>query len=206
MFGGLFNKNSTKEIKPKNESIDDFPNVEKIDSQIDWLISNGYTEDYDPGKKTLLIMDDREAIISSILDDLYSLEEQESEFHLKNFNILKLQSKMAGFNTMDILTNAPLIEINYALLDIILGGKKVIDGKRKMVDGVDVAISIWDKFEAAEILFFSGCIIDSGNKEIFNFKDKFEKYTGDSIENYILPKDSSFEEELDKLSELFLGI
>ena len=86
------------------------------------------------------------------------------------------------------------------------GGKKVIDGKRKMLDGVDVAVNIWEKFEETEILFFSGCIIESGSKDIFNFKDKFEDYTGDPIENYILPKDSSFEDELDKLTELFLGV
>jgi len=151
-------------------------------------------------------MDDREAIISSMMDDLYSLDDQETDFNLSKYNILTIHSKMAGFFVMDILKYAPLITINYALLDIILGGKKVIDGKRKMLDGVDVAIEIWKNFDAAEILFFSGCIIESDSKDIFNFKDKFEEFAGESIENFILPKDSSFEDELEKLAEFFLGM
>jgi hypothetical protein len=210
MFGKLFGKNGNKsnevnqnEISNQNETN---PDQNNVDSQIDWLINNGWTDSYDVDKKTILIMDDREAIISSMMDDLYSLDDQESEFNLNSYNILKIHSKMAGFQVFDILEKAPLIEIKYALLDIILGGKKVIDGKRTMVDGVDVAIAIWDKFETAEILFFSGCIIESDSRDIFNFKDKFEEYTGDNIENYILPKDSSFDDELVKLAEFFLGI
>jgi hypothetical protein len=210
MFGKLFGKNGNKSNEVKQNEISNQnetnPDQNNVDSQIDWLINNGWTDSYDVGKKTILIMDDREAIISSMMDDLYSLDDQESEFNLNSYNILKIHSKMAGFQVFDILEKAPLIEIKYALLDIILGGKKVIDGKRTMVDGVDVAIAIWDKFETAEILFFSGCIIESDSRDIFNFKDKFEEYTGDNIENYILPKDSSFDDELVKLAEFFLGI
>lgn len=209
MFGKLFGKNEktkTTETQEKSESVELELDVNDIDSQIDWLIDNGWTKSYNPSNKTLLIMDDREAIISSMLDDLYSLDMELADFKLDNYNILTIHSKMAGFNVLDILEKAPLIEIHYALLDIILGGKKVIDGKRKMVDGVDVAIEIWNHFDSAEILFFSGCIIESDGKDIFNFKDKFENFSGDKIENYILPKDSSFDDELNKLSEFFLGI
>lgn len=214
MFSKLLNKliesDNIDEIPSTNVNIaveqDISPNVNDINSQINWLIHNGWTDKYNPSKKTLLIMDDREAIISSIMDDLYSLDEQEPNFSISNYNILKIHSKMAGFFVFDILEKAPLIEINFALLDIILGGKKVIDDKRKMVDGVDVALEIWENFESAEILFFSGCIIESDGKDIFNFKDKFENYTGDLIDSYILPKDSSFEDELEKLTEFFSGI
>lgn len=207
MFGKLFGKDDSKKNEKSNEPIEaaEYPDANDIDAQIDWLIANGWTDSYDPEKKSLLIMDDREAIISSIMDDLYSLDDQEADFNISRYNIIKIHSKMAGFKVMDILDHAPLIEFNYALLDIILGGKKVIEGKRKMVDGVDVAIEIWKNFETTDILFFSGCIIESDSKDIFNFKDKFEEFTGDSIENYILPKDSSFEDELEKLSEFFLG-
>ena len=212
MFEKLFkrnNVNSTKSQEKTNNNIkisSSLPDKNDINSQINWIISNGWTDNYDLSKKTLLIMDDREAITASVMDDLYSLEARNINFNLSDYNIVNVYSKMAGFHVIDILENAPLIEIHFAILDIILGGKKIVDGKRKMIDGVDVAIEIWKKFDSTEILFFSGCIIDSDTKDIFNFKNKFKEFTGDSIEDYILSKDSSFDFELKKLSEFFLGI
>ena len=148
-------------------------------------------------------MDDREEIISSVLDDLAALDNT-NNFFLEDYNILTVSSKMAGFSVLDILEKAPKIEINFALLDVILGGKKNIDGKRKMVDGVDVALAIWEKFPNADILFFSGCIIET-NDDPFSFKNKFDKYTDDDMNNYLMPKDITFEQELNKLSNFFNG-
>jgi len=150
-----------------------------------------------------VLTDDREEIISSVLDDLAALDNT-NNFFLEDYNILTVSSKMAGFSVLDILEKAPKIEINFALLDVILGGKKNIDGKRKMVDGVDVALAIWEKFPNADILFFSGCIIET-NDDPFSFKNKFDKYTGDDMNNYLMPKDITFGQELSKLSNFFNG-
>ena len=174
-----------------------------IDEQIEWIKNENWCNDYDTNKKTILIMDDREEIISSVLDDLAALDNT-NNFFLEDYNILTVSSKMAGFSVLDILEKAPKIEINFALLDVILGGKKNIDGKRKMVDGVDVALAIWEKFPNADILFFSGCIIET-NDDPFSFKNKFDKYTDDDMNNYLMPKDITFEQELSKLSNFFNG-
>ena len=174
-----------------------------IDEQIEWIKNENWCNDYDTNKKTILIMDDREEIISSVLDDLAALDNT-NNFYLEDYNILTVSSKMAGFSVLDILEKAPKIEINFALLDVILGGKKNIDGKRKMVDGVDVARAIWEKFPNADILFFSGCIIET-NDDPFSFKNKFDKYTDDDMNNYLMPKDITFEQELTKLSNFFNG-
>lgn len=211
MFGKLFGKdtpqNTENEVVTIEPTIDNtYPDKDNINSQIKWLISNEWTDSYDINKKTLLLMDDREEIISSIMDDLQSLDFENINFNLNDYNILKVHSKMAGFLVMDILEYAPMIEIDYALLDIVLGGKKVIADKRVMVDGVDIAIKIWNIFKNTDIMFFSGCIIDDAGKDIFNFKDKFEEYTHDKIDNYLLPKDSNFDDELKKLANFFLGI
>ena len=174
-----------------------------IDEQIEWIKNENWCNDYDTSKKTILIMDDREEIISSVLDDLAALDNT-NNFFLEDYNILTVSSKMAGFSVLDILEKAPKIEINFALLDVILGGKKNIDGKRKMVDGVDVALAIWEKFPNADILFFSGCIIET-NDDPFSFKNKFDKYTDDDMNNYLMPKDITFEQVLSKLSNFFNG-
>lgn len=205
MFSMFFGKKNnivepttTVKINNKNNN-----NNMTIDEQIEWIKNENWCNDYDINKKTILIMDDREEIISSVLDDLAALDNT-NNFFLEDYNILTVSSKMAGFSVLDILEKAPKIEINFALLDVILGGKKNIDGKRKMVDGVDVALAIWEKFPNADILFFSGCIIEN-NDDPFSFKNKFDKYTDDDMNNYLMPKDITFEQGLSKLSNFFNG-
>lgn len=204
MFSMFFGKKNnivepTTTVKINNKN----NNNMTIDEQIEWIKNENWCNDYDINKKTILIMDDREEIISSVLDDLAALDNT-NNFFLEDYNILTVSSKMAGFSVLDILEKAPKIEINFALLDVILGGKKNIDGKRKMVDGVDVALAIWEKFPNADILFFSGCIIEN-NDDPFSFKNKFDKYTDDDMNNYLMPKDITFEQELSKLSNFFNG-
>lgn len=175
-----------------------------LQEQSDWLIENGWISGpYSKQKKTILIMDDREEIISSMIDDLKALDSTNS-FFFDDYNIITVFTKMAGFDVIDIIEQAPDIEINYALLDIILGGKKVVDGVRIMVDGVDVAIKLYKRFSSIDILFFSGCIIESSD-DPSHFKNRFEDFTGEDMNNYILPKDISFDEELKRLSEFFNG-
>ena len=203
MFSMFFGKKNNIVEPTTSLKINNNNNNMTIDEQIEWIKNENWCNDYDLNKKTILIMDDREEIISSVLDDLAALDNT-NNFFLEDYNILTVSSKMAGFSVLDILEKAPKIEIKFALLDVILGGKKNIDGKRKMVDGVDVAIAIWEKFPNADILFFSGCIIET-NDDPFSFKNKFDKYTDDDMNNYLMPKDITFEQELTKLSNFFNG-
>lgn len=203
MFSMFFGKKNNIVEPTTSLKINNNNNNMTIDEQIEWIKNENWCNDYDINKKTILIMDDREEIISSVLDDLAALDNT-NNFFLEDYNILTVSSKMAGFSVLDILEKAPKIEINFALLDVILGGKKNIDGKRKMVDGVDVALAIWEKFPNADILFFSGCIIET-NDDPFSFKNKFDKYTDDDMNNYLMPKDITFEQELSKLSNFFNG-
>ena len=203
MFSMFFGKKNNIVEPTTTVKINNNNNNMSVDEQIEWIKNENWCNEYDTNKKTILIMDDREEIISSVLDDLAALDNT-NNFFLEDYNILTVSSKMAGFSVLDILEKAPKIEINFALLDVILGGKKNIDGKRKMVDGVDVAIAIWEKFPNADILFFSGCIIET-NDDPFSFKNKFDKYTDDDMNNYLIPKDITFEQELTKLSNFFNG-
>lgn len=203
MFSMFFGKKNNIVEPTTALKINNNNNNMSVDEQIEWIKNENWCNEYDTNKKTILIMDDREEIISSVLDDLAALDNT-NNFFLEDYNILTVSSKMAGFSVLDILEKAPKIEINFALLDVILGGKKNIDGKRKMVDGVDVALAIWEKFPNADILFFSGCIIET-NDDPFSFKNKFDKYTDDDMNNYLMPKDITFEQELTKLSNFFNG-
>lgn len=202
MFSFFKNKKNTQE-PIKNDEIQTIVSTD-LSIQSQWLVNNGWLkENYDKNKKTILIMDDREEIISSILDDLKSLE-RSGDFFINDYNILTVFTKMAGFDVLRIIDEAKEIEIHYALLDIILGGKKLVDDKRKMIDGVDVAINLYQRFNSIDILFFTGCIVDNSNDPT-NFKNKFEKFMGDSISKYMMPKDIPFDEEMKRLSAFFNG-
>ena len=203
MFSFFKNKKNTQE-PIKNDEIQTIVSTD-LSIQSQWLVNNGWLkENYDKNKKTILIMDDREEIISSILDDLKSLEIS-GDFFINDYNVLTVFTKMAGFDVLRIIDEAKEIEIHYALLDIILGGKKLVDDKRKMIDGVDVAINLYQRFNSIDILFFTGCIVDNSNDPT-NFKNKFEKFMGDSISKYMIPKDIPFDEEMKRLSAFFNGI
>jgi hypothetical protein len=202
MFSFFKNKKNTQE-PIKNDEIQTIVSTD-LSIQSQWLVNNGWLkENYDKNKKTILIMDDREEIISSILDDLKSLE-RSGGFFINDYNVLTVFTKMAGFDVLRIIDEAKEIEIHYALLDIILGGKKLFGDKRKMIDGVDVAINLYERFNYIDILFFTGCIVDNSNDPT-NFKNKFEKFMGDSISKYMMPKDIPFDEEIKRLSAFFNG-
>jgi len=196
MFG-FFKKNNKPEI---NET----PDENSVSTQIAFLKENNWIWpacEFDIKKDNILIMDDRPEIISSVIDDLRSLDASDV-FHLDRYNLITVTTRMAGFQVLEILEKAPNIEIHYAILDIILGGKQVINDKRVMVDGVDIALKIYEKFPEAEIIFFTGCILENTD-DPSHFKNKFKKSTGEDILSHILPKDISFKEELAKLSTFF---
>lgn len=197
MFGFFKKKNNLEKQEDDTRGKSD-------DKRIEDFIKRGWLRfGFSSERKNLLIMDDSEEIISSIIDDLHKLNST-TNFNINDFNIFTISSKMAGFDVLELLEVAPEIRIDFALLDIILGGKKVVEGVRKMIDGVDVAISIWTRFPNAEILFFSGCIIEQ-TVDKNHFKSRFEKFTSEKIDDYIIPKDADFSDELDQLSRFFIG-
>ena len=204
MFNRFFGK-KPHVVEPEPEQVIITDNMNKS-QQIAWLVENEWvSSDFDVNKENILIMDDREEILSAIIDDLSTLSINQREFTLSDYNIISVSSKMAGFKVLDILIKASDIEIHYALLDIILGGKKTLQGgKRTMVDGVDIAIHIWEKYNSAEILFFSGCIVEKSADQS-HFTSKFMDYTDEDISKYTIPKDITIEEELDKLLVFFNG-
>lgn len=204
MFFNLFKRNKNNDcidmnINAEIESTDFKKNVR---IQFNWLKEKGWLlNNFDISKKNILIMDDKENVVSSVIDELTSLENY-STFNIDNYNIICLHSKEAGFHALEILEHAPDIEIDYALLDIILGGKQKINDHIIMLDGVDVAIKIWEKFPQAEILFITGCLIEDTSDKM-HFKTKFDNYTQDDLNNYILSKDLGFDEGLKVLIKFF---
>lgn len=204
MFDFLFKRDKNNKATVSNTVENSKNSFESLNEQVSWLITNGWLVDskYNKENKNILIMDDSEEIILSILDDLRSIDSP--HFNLSKFNIITVSTKMAGFDVLEIIKNADRIKIDFALLDIVLGGKKDIDGIRKMLDGVDIAIELLKNNPAVHLLFFSGCIIEETNDSL-HFRTRFENFVGEDMNDYIIPKDIDFEDGLNKLTKFFVG-
>lgn len=167
----------------------------------EYLSLHGICTEFNDTLNNLIIMDDREEIVESLIDEMFLLSKQDRLFNIESLNILKFSGKMAGFNVVELLNRFKDIEIEFALLDIVLGGKKMVGDKRLMLDGVDVALKIFETSPDCKILFFSGCFDESVNEQPFGIK--FFKNTGNNIYEYSMPKDVSIFEEKERLKEFF---
>jgi len=196
------NKNKDENICKESENISEKSEV--LNNQIKLLKDNNWLySDYKIGNKNILIMDDNESIISTVMDQLYTLDDT-SIFNIDDYNIITVYSIMAAFNVIEILEYAPNIEIHFALLDLVIGGKKRINDKLVQYDGLDTAIKIWEKFPNAKILFLSGCIIEPKD-DPSNFKERFFKFYGEDMDRFVIQKGIKFNTETEDLRLFFNG-
>jgi CheY-like chemotaxis protein len=107
---------------------------------------------------------------------------------LFNPNIIKATGDMAAFEVLYSLRSCKSI-IHFAILDIIIGGMNQIDGKTKILDGIDVAKEIMERGGTA--LFYSGCSVDIDSSE----SKKTRQLLHEDIQNMIIEKTSSFEDK-----------
>lgn len=106
-----------------------------------------------------------------------------SKFDLDKFQLIKSTTDMAGFSVLEMLQD---IKIDYAFLDILVGGLGMYKGKVTVIDGIDVANEILTRNPKAKIIFYSGCNINKESSEYI----KAKKLLGVNIENIMILKDS----------------
>jgi CheY-like chemotaxis protein len=175
------------------------------------------TFDIPEDRLNILVMDDSEGNADITIEDLQelielsvalrngieSLNQEDKDFisTLSNYqmtnlhtlslfkpNIIKATGDMAAFEVLHSLRSSKCI-IHFAILDIIIGGMNQIDGKTKILDGIDVAKEIMDRGGIA--LFYSGCSIDADSSESKKTRQLLHK----DIQNMIIEKTSSFEDK-----------
>ena len=92
-------------------------------------------------------------------DTLYSL----STLDMDDFNIILITGKMAGFQLVSAIGRG--LRVDYAVLDIILGGSGVYKGETSIIDGIDLAGDILDRNPEANVMFYTGCSFEKGQDE-----------------------------------------
>lgn len=170
-------------------------------------------------KPVVLLIDDNAGIVSFLYDDFVTLDkvavwlrgyesggeltksarrlekalepkhrEFLKKFKLENYNILKVTGTMGAFSVEDALFKG--LKVDFALVDIFLGGYRVVNRKNVIYDGVDLSGMILDSNPSAFVKFYTGCGVRKGSSE----SDKYEDLTGNSIKGLVVRKGPDIKE------------
>lgn len=145
---------------------------------------------YDRNKETILLLDDNSGVISFLEDDFKHLDSM-GKIDLKKYNLIHFTNKTAAFEACSTLDLYKGLNVKYAVLDLTLGGTTTDDkGETVMYDGVDVFNSIKKYNNNFKYIFFTGNKLNPDIKKNAEMLEKFNRTTGDNLENHILFKTS----------------
>jgi len=155
-----------------------------VDTACDWTLE---LKDYDDTKPSILVVDDNPGIISFLIDDIESLDGKSID--LKDYNLLTFDTINAAFYFEATQHKYKGLNIEFAILDLTLGGSiQTSEGPVKYT-GVDIYQQILIYNKDAKVLFYTGNNLNEyikSNKKIIN---QFAEITdGKSIKDYILFK------------------
>ena len=149
--------------------------------------------DYDKSKKTIIILDDNEGVVSFLLDDIKEILKNHGieDIH-QEFNLLTFSSQYCAFNLMSAIQAYNIQNIDYGIFDITLGGGVFEDNKGNIVlDGVDAFQICYEISNDMKYVFFTGNKLNpyiKKNKEVI---EKFSTITGGKdLHDYVLYKTS----------------
>lgn len=121
------------------------------------------------------------------------------DFSIDDFNIILVTGSMAAFSIFEALDNG--LNIDYAILDILLGGNNIYKGKPCVLDGIDVVNKLVTHNKYVKYLFYSGCSINSDTDENIKFKNLM----GENINKYLIIKNKDFVLKRKKFFELLIS-
>ncbi len=143
----------------------------------------------DVNKKNIFILDDVEEIVDILSNEFSNSLKKYNK--IDEFNIIKLHTPLVGFDMVSILANHDDITVYGLITDITFGGNERLNGKKIILDGIDILILTKMKFDNLKFLIFTGNILSENNIKNYNFALKFEKYFNDNILKYTIIKDAA---------------
>jgi hypothetical protein len=153
-----------------------------------------WKEDYNSEKKTFVIIDDNEGIISIIIDILFELEE-EGHIDLTQWNIISFTSKHAGIFLLKSIFKNEFKSIDAALIDITFGNILRISNKNIKINGIHLAYFL-EKYFKTDFYFYTGNQLNEYIRSQKALKDFFKKEFNEDIEKYIIHKNNAADREL----------
>jgi len=190
--------------KPKEADKEEqlVPDLDHIEQRVDW------------SKKIVLIMDDEPLINYFIQDDLRYFEsiakkiakginlnssdktllaladanevgETLRNFTVNDYSIISVTGDYAAFSIQRYIEK--IKRVDYAVLDISIGGTLVVNGSRKRLSGIDIAITLKEKVNhKVNLLMYTGNDLGKYSPESIQFEENIK----DDLFLYLVNKDS----------------
>lgn len=179
-------------------------------------------------KKTILILDDNEQAGNLTLLDLRMLDsiaekmratglkdlsnkqksfveqlpnkqlEQLNKLNLEDYNIIIATGTMAAFSVYEAIDAG--LKVDYAILDILIGGHNIYSDKGCILDGIDVSNKLYGSNPEIKYNFYSGCSLAEDSDETI----KYNKLMRGDLNSCVIVKDKNLDQKRQKLIELFI--
>jgi hypothetical protein len=167
----------------------------------DQFLCDNWKQYYNPNKRTFIIVDDNKGIISIIMDLLYELED-EGKIDLDKWNIISFTTKQAGIFLLKPILKKEFKRIDAALIDITFGNILRIKNKNIKINGLHLAYFL-KKFYNTKFYFYTGNTLNEYIRNQKILKDFFKKELKRNLDDYVIHKTQTSEEELkEKLLKL----
>lgn len=138
---------------------------------------------------SIMLIDDNPGIISFLKDDLEDIFEEHGK-SLSDYNILDFTTKFAAYKFLAMNKRFGGLNIQYAIIDITLGGSaETVNGNIRLT-GVDVFREMYMANPNLNYVFYTGNQLNSYIKSNKDLIEEYNRITGDTIFNHVLYKTS----------------
>lgn len=159
------------------------------DINLDLYQDEVYINEFDPNRKTILIMDDLPTTEVLYTVDFKNIKLEFDYDITSKFNIIMLYDRKVGFATLKFLKKK--INIDYAILDINIDSlEKFDDGVYLDLDGIDIAIELTKINPNVKIIFSSAYTLNAKNPLMYDYIVKYEKNFNKSLVENTIDKNS----------------
>jgi len=157
-----------------------------VEPNCEWVLE---LKDFNKSKPSILVVDDNPGIISFLLDDLYSLDGV--KINLDEYNIITFDTINAAFYFEATQHSYRGLNIEYAIIDLTLGGSISTPKGPVKYTGVDIYQQILIYNPEVKPLFYTGNNLNEYIKSNEKIIEQFFNITdGKSIRDYVLFKTS----------------
>jgi hypothetical protein len=146
-------------------------------------------------KNNFLIIDDNKGIITLIKELIYELY-LDKKIDLEKWNIIPFYDNQASVFLLKAIFNGELKNVKAALIDITYRNILRIENKNIKINGIHLAYFLKKFFPEIKFYFYTGNTLNEYIKSQKFSKEFFEKTFGQKIDNFIINKMNTSDEEL----------
>lgn len=143
-------------------------------------------KEFNPNKKSILLIDDNQAITGFLREDLEYLNSNDV-FNIEDYNIITVSGPHAAYNLHCLQEQNEGLNIEVAIIDTSYIGAIIQNVQAGRFNGVDVYETISKYNPDVKVLFHSNCL-NVSLKSTIKMLDHFFMLTGKKMENHLLVK------------------